>query len=51
MTYNELMAKVLEIFPEAIIDEDAATGEVTIATGLMAPSAADNFDEELFELR
>lgn len=50
MTYNQLMHKVLELFPEALIDEDS-NGEITISTGLMAPSTADSFDEELFPIR
>jgi hypothetical protein len=33
MTREEFFAKVLEAFPEAIVDEEYSTGELMIATG------------------
>jgi hypothetical protein len=35
MTSDELMTKILEIFPNAIIDEEYGTKEIVIATGVM----------------
>jgi hypothetical protein len=34
MTLQELMAKILEVCPRAIVSEDSS-GELTIATGFM----------------
>jgi hypothetical protein len=34
MTFDELVAKVLPIFPDAIFDEVEGTGEIIISTGV-----------------
>jgi hypothetical protein len=34
MTEDEFMQKVLEAFPEAIVDQEYNSGELLIATGL-----------------
>lgn len=35
MTMNELMAKILDILPNAVFGEEDANGEILIATGLV----------------
>jgi hypothetical protein len=35
MTMNELMAKILEILPNAVFGQEQANGEILIATGLV----------------
>ena len=35
MTMDELMARILEILPEAEFGEEPKTGEIIIATGLV----------------
>lgn len=44
MTFEELMRKVLDILPDAIVDEDQV-GEVVIATGLWC-----DIDDELYPI-
>jgi hypothetical protein len=39
MTRDEFFRKVLEVFPEAIIDEEYSTGELMISTGWKFDSA------------
>lgn len=34
MTFDEMVAKVLPIFPDAIFDEVEGTGEIVISTGI-----------------
>ena len=45
MTMDELMEYILREIPEAVFEEDAETGEVVIATGLVLTKA-----DELKEL-
>ena len=45
MTMDELMEYILREIPEAVFEEDAETGEVVIATGLVLTK-----DDELKEL-
>jgi hypothetical protein len=35
MTMNDLMAKILEILPNAVFGQEQANGEILIATGLV----------------
>jgi valyl-tRNA synthetase len=35
MTIDELQAKLLELMPDALFDEEFGTGEVMISTGLV----------------
>jgi hypothetical protein len=35
MTIDELMQKVLELMPDALIDEEYRSGEIMISTGLV----------------
>ena len=35
MTMNELMAKILDILPNAVFGQEQANGEILIATGLV----------------
>lgn len=39
MNRDEFFRKVLEVFPEAIIDEEHSTGELMISTGWKFDSA------------
>jgi hypothetical protein len=34
MTFDEMVGKVLNIFPNALFDEVSETGEITISTGV-----------------